>query len=179
MTEMTERTAVDETIAEELARLKKRLTLLEDRDEIRELKNRYARFCDDGWDAEGIASLFVPDGEWLVRSAGGGVVGLHHSADAIRGHFETRPALIPWTLHYMSNPVIDVAEDGQTATGTWIMHSYSTVTDGEEPETAILLICTYKNDFVKVDGRWKFRRLTCMVHSRSPFGVGWVKHRWL
>ncbi len=164
---------------EDYARLERRLTRLEDRDEICELKNRYARFCDDGWDADGIASLFVPDGEWLVRSADGGVVGLHHSTEEIKAHFRTRPALIPWTLHYMNNPVIDVAEDGQTATGTWIMHSYSTVTDGEEPETAILLICSYQDDFVKVDGRWMFKRLTCLVISRSPIGEGWVKQRWL
>jgi hypothetical protein len=166
-------------MSEEIDALQRRVALLEDKAEIIELKNRYARFCDDGWDADGIASLFVADAHWRALTDVGVVVGDHHGPAAIRAHFLTRPALIPWTLHYMVNPVVDVAPDGLTAQGTWLMHSYSTVTDGEDPETAILLICDYKDRFVKVDGRWMFQELSCRVIHRTPLTEGWVRRRWL
>ena len=37
---------------------------LEDIEAIRNLKAKYCAFCDDGYDADGIASLFVDDGIW-------------------------------------------------------------------------------------------------------------------
>ena len=44
---------------------------LEDVRAIEQLKYRYAAFCDHRYDPEGIASLFVEDGEWVVDGEGG------------------------------------------------------------------------------------------------------------
>ena len=41
-----------------------RVQRLEDIEEIKQLKAAYCRFCDDGYDPDGIASLFTDDGIW-------------------------------------------------------------------------------------------------------------------
>ncbi len=42
--------------------VEERLQSLEDQEAIRRLKMHYARFCDAGYDPDGIASLFMEDG---------------------------------------------------------------------------------------------------------------------
>lgn len=43
-----------------LERLERRLQALEDAEAIRDLKARYAALCDNHYDADGIAALFIP-----------------------------------------------------------------------------------------------------------------------
>ena len=44
--------------------LAQRLQVLEDIEAIKRLKARYCAFCDDGYNPDGIAGLFVEDGVW-------------------------------------------------------------------------------------------------------------------
>ena len=60
-------TTADVTVAD----LAARLTRLEDVRAIEQLKYRYAGHCDDSYDPEGIASLFIEDGRWVVDGEGG------------------------------------------------------------------------------------------------------------
>ena len=46
------------------AELAQRVARLEAIDEIKRLKARYCAYCDDDYDPEGIAGLFVEDGLW-------------------------------------------------------------------------------------------------------------------
>ena len=47
-----------------LERMERRLQALEDAEAIRNLKARYAAFCDRQYDADGIAALFTEDALW-------------------------------------------------------------------------------------------------------------------
>ncbi|WP_413657989.1 nuclear transport factor 2 family protein [Paraburkholderia phenoliruptrix] len=48
-----------------------RLTRLEDIEAIKYLKAQYAEHPDNGYDPEGVASLFVDDVLWLIKGVGG------------------------------------------------------------------------------------------------------------
>ncbi|VTJ03265.1 Uncharacterised protein [Streptococcus pneumoniae] len=63
------------TEAATLAELQARLTRLEDIKAIEELKYTYAGYCDNGYDPEGISSLFVEDGRWVVDGEGATLTG--------------------------------------------------------------------------------------------------------
>src|ERR1700726_3415667 len=47
-----------------LERMERRLQALEDAEAIRNLKARYAAWCDNQYDADGIAMLFTEDALW-------------------------------------------------------------------------------------------------------------------
>jgi uncharacterized protein (TIGR02246 family) len=132
-----------------------RLARLEDLDAIRALKGRYARFADAGYDADGIASLFVPDGVW----DGGSLFGRAEGVDAIRAHFAGASARIPWALHYVIAPEIEVAGDGRSATGSWYLWQPCTRRSSSGEERPAWLAGTYADRYVKVDGRWLFEHL--------------------
>lgn len=57
---------------DEYSVLERRITRLEDEREIERLKQRYTAYCDAGYDADGIVSLFVPDGRWICTPASHG-----------------------------------------------------------------------------------------------------------
>ena len=81
-------------------------------EEIRRLKHVYAAACDRGYDPDGMTPLFTDDAVW----DGGVRFGRHEGLEAIRRFFAGVSSEIVWALHYMLNPVIDVAEDHETAT---------------------------------------------------------------
>ena len=95
-----------------------RLQELEDIQAITRLKARYVHAADGGWtdkpphDAEGVASLFVPDGVW-----DGGRFGRGEGHDGIRAYFQGAIETTPMVFHHTSSP--DIQVDGDTATGSW------------------------------------------------------------
>jgi hypothetical protein len=137
-----------------------RLARLEDLEAIRALKMRYARYCDAGYDPDGIASLFVADGVW----DGGQLFGRQEGADRIREHFVNATSRIPWSLHYILAPELDLDADGQRARGTWYLWQPCTrrLRTGEERQA--WLAGTYRDTYVKVDGGWRFE--TVVVEAR-------------
>ncbi len=64
---------------------------LEDIEAIRNLKARYCAFCDDAYDPDGIASLFVEDGIW---EGGIRVRGKYEGREAIKSYFTGTSSLI-------------------------------------------------------------------------------------
>ena len=136
-----------------------RLTRLEDLEAIRELKMRYARFCDAGYDAAGIAGLFVPDGVW----DGGELFGRREGRDAIRRHFEHAAGRIPWSLHYILAPELTVAADGTRAAGSWYLWQPCLRTVDGNPQQA-WLAGTYLDTYRKLDDTWLFD--TVVVQAR-------------
>ncbi|HIC33375.1 MAG TPA: hypothetical protein EYO78_01125, partial [Gammaproteobacteria bacterium] len=62
--------------------LEQRLQRLEDVEAIKVLKAEYCAYCDDHYDPDGIASLFVEHGVW-----DGGFMGRFEGTEAIRDHF--------------------------------------------------------------------------------------------
>lgn len=73
-------------------------------------------------------------------------------------------------LHFMANPIIEVAGDGQTAKGVWIASGMYAKNDERTGEpTAEMEYNRYGIDFIKEDGQWKILH----HHVFDLFGLGW------
>lgn len=159
----------------DIADLARRLERLEDLRAIEQLKFTYAGYCDDGYNPEGIASLFTETGAWVVDGEGGSMVG----HEEIKAHFRALSTKITWAQHYMIAPVIDLAEDGQSAVGTFYLLCLCTIEAVDDPsgKDAVILTLKYTDQFVKRDGRWLFQELKGLTHQVSNWDQGWVKQQ--
>lgn len=123
--------------------------------------------------------------------------GVYTDYDSIMAYHTGRPSpkgkLI---LHYTTTPSIEVAEDGETAKGFWLMAGVeSGTTELEhvgkmpeflyEPERANVdggkkrvwahwVWCQYALDFLRQDGEWKIWHFRCLEVARAPFSENWV-----
>jgi len=166
MTQATETpTALDE--------LEQRLSRLEGVRAIEQLKYRYAGYCDNSYDPEGIASLFTADGRWVVDGEGGSMTG----HEEIKAHFRALSKKITWAQHYMIAPRVELAEDGQSATGYFYLLCLCTIERTNDPaqQDAVILTVNYVDQFVKRDGNWYFQELLGRTHQVSNWDQGWVK----
>ena len=147
----------------------KRLARLEAKDAIRELKARYARACDSGFDLDELAQLFSPD---AVFDAG--AFGRFDGREAILAYYATVPDAISWGLHYIAGSIISVSDDAQTAAGTWYFLQPATMSD-----RAVWVMGTYRDEYrCETDG-WRFARVELTVEAVTPFEAGWVAERFL
>jgi ketosteroid isomerase-like protein len=150
-----------------LESIENRLRALEDIEEIKKLKARYSVYCDEDYDPDGLASLFAEDGVW-----DGGARGRADGREQVRALFSGMAKVIPFAVHMVMNPVIEV--DGDTAKGTWYFLGALTVADGNQ---ALWTSLWYDEEYVRVDGEWKFKRLKVNPFFSTPFDQGWAKTR--
>ena len=152
-------------LVQRLETLEKRVRELEDVNAIRELKARYAAYCDDGYNPDGIAALFVEDAVWES-----GALGRYEGRDAIREFFKGASGIFTFALHYALNPQIEVT--GDTARARWYLFMPCTISDGNQ---AMWRAGIDDEEYVKVDGRWMFKskRSTALFHT--PCDQGWAK----
>lgn len=148
--------------------LEARIFRLEAIEEIKQLKARYCVYCDRGYDADALADLFVADAVW----DGGRKRGQQVGREAIRAFFKGISAKITFAGHLVVNPIIAVEED--TAVGRWrMLMPYMTREAG--PETARWQLADYEDAFVRVEGRWRFKRLKVALTALDPASGRWVE----
>lgn len=141
------------------ATLEERLTALEDRAEIGRLRALYCHYIDQHrWDD--VADLFTEDCEYhgrleLIRGRDGLVAYFQRSADAMEA---------AW--HRSLNETLDL--DGDRATGA-AYFDVPCVVDG----TPMLCAGRYEDEFVKREGRWRFRRRGLKFFYLTPLSEGW------
>ena len=145
--------------------LEKRIKVLEDIEDIKRLKRRYCLYCDDNYDADALADLFTEDAVW-----DGGIRGKSEGREAIRSFFQKAPQRLPFAIHMVTNPIIEV--DGDTGKGTWYLFQPCTFADGDR---AVWGAARYDEEYVRVNGQWKFQNLTLTSHFWTPFDEGWVQ----
>lgn len=95
--------------------------------------------------------------------------------------------------HFIASPIIEVAGDGQTAKGMWLMsglesgltspeaakgapdfmYEKNVTVDGKKVWMHTIFV-KYGIDFIKQDGEWKIWHFHCFEVARSPFGLGWI-----
>lgn len=150
-----------------LEELEKRVQLLEDIEAIKKLKHLYCLYCDDNFDVENLMTLFTEDAVW-----DGGDRGRYEGHAAIRGFFQRIPQRLPFAIHMVLNPIIEVK--GDTAHGTWYLIEPCT-----ERGQALWMMGVYEDDYVKVDGRWKYKNLQLAFKFRTPYDQGWAKVRFV
>jgi limonene-1,2-epoxide hydrolase len=152
--------------------LEERVARLEDIEAIKNVKAQYAYYCDKGYQAEGFTSLFTDDAVW-ESNAFGTYHGKQEIYDFIDGLGKSQ---ILWALHFMICPVVNVAPDGQNATGTWYLLELATMTrpDGDERD-AVIMTANYEDTFVKQNGEWKIKHVKVHFHQVSNLDQGWVE----
>ena len=149
--------------------LESRIKVLEDIEEIKRLKRRYCALCDDSYDADALAELFTEDAVW-----DGGDRGKNQGREQIRSFFKAAPRRLPFAIHMVTNPIIEV--HGDTANGTWYLFQPCTFAAGEgNPERAVWGAARYDEEYVRQDGQWKFQNLKLTSHFWTPFDQGWVE----
>ncbi len=158
-----------------LEELAARIRRLEDIEALKQLKARYARGCDPTHKVDFLMSLFTEDAVFDV----GKQYGRYEGKPAIRKFLEGADAIIPWALHNVIAPVIEVSDDGRTAKGNWYLLELATM---PHPQTgspqAVWIAGTYEDDFVKQDGQWKLKQITLRMQIMSPYEDGWAKTPW-
>ena len=145
--------------------LERKIKVLEDIEQIKQLKHRYCGYCDDNYDADAIVGLFTEDAIW-----DGGDFGKLEGREAIRSFFQKTPQILPFAIHMVLNPIIEVS--GDKAKGTWYLFQPCTFGNGNR---AVWGSARYDEDYVRVGGRWMFQHLRLTHHFWTPFDEGWVK----
>ena len=157
------------SLAAKLAELEGRVRDLEAAGEIRNLKATYAAACDDNYNPDAIAALFVEDAVW--ESDG---LGNFEGREAIREFFRGVSSYFTFALHYGLNPKIEVA--GETARARWYLFMPCTVSDGGR---ALWRAGIDDEEYVRVDGRWMFKRKKSTTIFNTPFEEGWATTRFI
>jgi len=146
------------------AELEKRITRIEDIEAIKRLKARYCAICDDKHNPDLITTLFAKDGIWE-----GADLGSHQGHAAIRALFQSFQERISFSQHNVMNPIIEVA--GDRAKGSWYLLGPFTFRKGNR---ALWLAARYDDDYVKVNGEWKFQHLRAIGRMAAPYAKGWA-----
>ena len=147
--------------------LEVKIDRLADIEAIKTLKYRYAAYCDDDYDADGVASLFVEDAFW-----DGGSFGTYKGRDAIREFFAGLPDQMEWSCHYLLNPIIEV--DGDTASGAWLLWQPLVMKEGSQ---AMWVCARYEDKYLRIGDAWFFKSVKVDIQAFSPYEEGFGKMR--
>lgn len=144
--------------------LEQRIQRLEDIEALKALKCRYAEYCDNDYNPDLLAPLFTQDAIW-----DGDVLGRVEGRDAIRAFFAVASKAMPFAIHHVSNPAIEI--DGDRATGTWLLWQPCVHASGP----ALWIAGRYQDEYRREDGVWRFARVTFRPNMISPYEAGWAK----
>jgi SnoaL-like domain len=178
--------------AQRLAQLEHEIGRLQARGAIENIFPRYQYLHSAFRDAEIIDSLWVKKGTPGI-SAQYTNSGVYNTWDSVMAYHRDRPSPKGKLLvHYTTSPLIEVAGDGETAKGVWIVAGVeSGLTDPDvakqapagffEPELvegkkvwAHWIQVRYYLDFLKQDGEWKIWHFRAVEISRAPFSKNWI-----
>ena len=151
--------------ASRLAQLERRVQALEDVNAIRNLKSRYAAYCDDNYNPEGLAALFTEDAVWESQG-----LGRYEGRDAIRDFFRGASQLFTFAIHYSLNGQIEV--NGDTAKAQWYLFMPCTLGDGNR---AMWRAGIDREEYVRSGDEWRFKRKSSAPLFHTPYEEGWAK----
>lgn len=166
----TQRPRMPSKMKEKKAKPKKtdfesRIRILEDREEIEELKARYCYHIDNHeWSR--LAETFAKDG--VIDC---GQFGKATGRDAIQKFFsESIASYFSFFVHMVHNPLIEIHDN--EAHGTWYWTEPATYqADG----LARLIQGKYDEEYVKENGKWKFKSVVLNLKINVPFDFGWKR----
>jgi hypothetical protein len=107
-----------------------------------------------------------------------GEVGTWEGPDAARKSSAIFPSGdIPGLLnvHAVTNPYIEVAEDGKTAKGVWLGTGFVAMVNKRGEPKCRTEYDRYGIDFIKEDGRWKFWHFHLYAMLRTDRDQPWAK----
>ena len=146
------------------AELQRRLTVVEDVEAIKRLKAEYCDICDSNHDQDRIVGIFTSDGIWESKG-----VGRAQGHAELRKLFKSFEERISFSQHNVFNPRIEVT--GDQAHGIWYFLGPFTFRKANQD---IWLAARYEEDYVKIDGVWKFQHLRAIGRMAAPYESGWA-----
>jgi len=147
-----------------LTALEQRVATLEDIQAITELRSDYCFYADTG-DWQKIGGLFTDD-----AGVDFGPFGVYNGKTEITEFFRDRiPQSMNFTMHMVHNPKIHVT--GDTATGEWYFETPATTSANK----GFWIAGKYMEEYVKVDGVWKFKNIVADWYYNTPYEMGWAK----
>ena len=149
-----------------LEELEKRVQSLEDLEEIKKLKVRYAKYIDDNFDVEKLGELFAEDAVW-----GSEAWGMYRGRGAIKEYFAGVSKHMIFSCHRIVAP--DITVEGNKAYGTWYGMNTGIRRDGQ----GFWASCLYTDEYKKIDGRWFISSVKLSYFYRSPYEGGWARER--
>ena len=141
-----------------------RVRRLEDIETLKQMKHRYAELCDEDYDADGLAALFTEDAVW-----DGGRLGRFEGREAIRQFFAEADKIVPFAIHHVTNPIIEI--DGDRATGRWYLWQPCVFAEGDQ---ALWMAARYSDRYRREDGVWRFEHVQITLRMLSPYETGWA-----
>ena len=150
-----------------LADLDRRIGLLEDEQQIENVHAMYGYYLATlEWDT--LTNLFAEDGTIEIA-----LRGVYVGKAAVRRNLNLygQQGLDNGVLHnhMQFQPVIDVAPDGKTAK----MRSRAFSMMGNFKQNGMWMGGIYENEFVKINGEWKFHKDQVINSYFAPYDVGW------
>lgn len=149
--------------------LEKRISRIEDREAIKNLKARYAAVCDDRYNPKEAVKLFTDDAVW----DGGKDFGVHKGKSSIKAFFESVSKNVVFAVHYFVQPVITMSKKGDTATGKWYLWQACTLKGG----IAVWISGLEYDKYRKVNGEWLMSEMKLKLFFMTPYEQGWHKIR--
>jgi uncharacterized protein (TIGR02246 family) len=132
--------------------LEARLRVLEDKEAIHAVMTNYGRTL-DGRDFAGFERLWARDAEFL-GGPGGRAIGPVAIRALLEGLLKANAAAVPGKdFHLFYNETIEVSGDRATA-----LSKGAFVVPGPNNRLEMSILANYHDEFVREDGRWKFRR---------------------
>ena len=144
-----------------------RIRRLEDIEAVRQLKYRYCLACDDDYDAERLAPLFTEDAVW-----DGGAMGRFEGRAAIREFFSGASKLVPFAIHQVTNPLIEI--EGDRGRGQWYLWEPIVFAVGNQ---ALWMAGRYDDRYRREGDGWRFERVSVDLRMLSPYEEGFAKVR--
>ncbi len=144
--------------------LERYLTVLHDIEAIKQLKAEYCDICDDNHNQDRIVTIFTEDGIWEGQG-----IGRAQGHAEIRQLFKSFAERISFSQHNVFNPRIAV--NGNQAHGRWNFLGPFTFRKGNRQ---LWLAARYEDDYVKVNGQWKFKHLRAFGLMAAPYEEGWA-----
>ena len=155
--------------------LEARVQQLENINAIQQLKLSYADCISsglsggEGFPRERFKNLFLPDATWEANH-----YGQIEGADAIADFYAKVGPKVTFVLQYQIGHTVNVAPSGTEATGHCYVWEPSSISG-----RAIYSAGTYDENYKKVDGKWKFERVSVYIHFMTPYEDGWVNKQWM
>lgn len=134
---------------------------------IKQLKAYYCRYADSGQDAEAFAELFTEDG---VLDEGED--GIFEGRGAIVEMYRALWPHLRMNQHLVLNPLIEI--NGASANGSWRLLQFMTSIN-PEGDRAFIAAGYYDEQYVKVDGAWRFKHVCARVHFCCDAATGWAR----
>ena len=157
------------TPEQRLAEMRARVERLEDHDQIELLQATYGYYFDKGMWPE-VAALFTRDGRFEYGQRGV-YIGRDRISRALLLFGPERLGPGRLNTHMQLQAVINVADDGRSATARW----QGMVMLSEPGANGIWGVGIYENEYVKEAGVWKISSLHFYPTGMTDYDLGWTR----